>query len=118
VTNVIAKLGDVALWVQDKASEYGQQEQAARLKWGAILIVAGGVIGMLAAAFALLTFHYLLAIIVQPWVAELTVAGVAGAGGTACLLAGLKQLRSVSVGVPNTVANIKENLQWVRTSTK
>ena len=57
------------------------REEAAKAARSAILVVTGGVIAVLAVAFALLACVYVLGTVVAPWIAALIVAAAAGSVG-------------------------------------
>jgi hypothetical protein len=85
---------------------------------GAALAAAGGGVALLALAFIAIAGMYALATVVALWIAALIVAGVAAVIGAVLITAGVKSKQSISLAMPNTVATIKEDLQWAKPSTR
>jgi len=85
---------------------------------GAAFAAAGGGIALVALTFVAIAGVYALAKIVAPWAAALIVAGIAAVIGGVLIAAGLKQMQKVSLGLPKTVATIKEDIQWAKPSTR
>jgi hypothetical protein len=79
-----------------------------------VLLALGALFGVMALALLLLGAVYLLAQVVQPWVAALLVALGAGAIGGALAAVGARQLKSVSLPPARTVTSVQENIQWAK----
>jgi uncharacterized membrane protein YqjE len=91
------------------------RETAGKAKRGAVLLAAGGVAVVFALGFALLAGVYALSTVWPPWAAALAVALLSGVAGAVVVAAGLKQMRTIDVVPPKTVATVQENIQWVKT---
>jgi uncharacterized membrane protein YqjE len=91
------------------------REEAAKAARSAILVVTGGVIAVLAVAFALLACVYVLGTVVAPWIAALIVAAAAGSVGGTFIAVGMKRMQNVAIPPPRTMATIEENIQWAKT---
>jgi len=94
------------------------REEIAKARRAAILMIIGGFLATLAIAFLLLAAVYLLATLVQPWLAAVLVALGAAAIGGALLAIGAKQLKLVSLPPPRTVTTVQENIQWAKAHTR
>lgn len=91
------------------------REEAGKAKRGLVLLGAGAVGFMFAGGFLLLGAVYALATVWPAWAAALVVAvGTAAIGGF-IVAAGVKNLKSVSLAPPRTVATIQENIEWAKT---
>jgi len=90
------------------------REEAAKAARSAILVVTGGVIAVLAVAFALLACVYVLGTVVAPWIAALIVAAAAGSVGGTFIAVGMKRMRHVAIPPPRTMATIEENIKWAK----
>ena len=88
-----------------------------KMKAAAPLLVAGGVIALLAVLFLVWTILYALAIVLPMWAAALIVAVILAGMGGITLAAGLKQLRQVTPP-ERTIASVKENVQWAKQQIK
>lgn len=84
-----------------------------KVKSAAPLLVAGGIIALMALIFLTWTIIYVLAIVLPMWAAALTVTVLLGIVGSVTLAIGLKQLRQVAPP-ERTIETVKENLQWAR----
>ncbi len=89
-------------------------EELGKARRGVVLLAAGVLFGVMALAFLLLGGMYLLAHVVQPWVAAVLVALGAGVIGGGLLAVGARQLKLVSLTPPRTVNSVQENIQWAK----
>jgi uncharacterized membrane protein YqjE len=94
------------------------QEELAKAKQGAAMLLAAGVVLILALALALLAAVYALALVWPPWAAALVVALVVGATGGLLAMTGMHRLKDVHMAPPKTVATVRENIQWAKTRTR
>jgi len=94
------------------------RDEMAKAKRAATLIVIGALFGTLALALLLLAAVYLLAAVVQPWLAAVIVALGAGVIGGALVAIGAKQMQLISLPPPRTVTSLQENIQWAKAQTK
>lgn len=89
----------------DKARQAGRG--AAEIGIGAILLLVG--VGALAAA-AILG----LALVVQPWLAALIVAGVLALVGGILVASGLSNVRSGNLAPRRTMDSLRDNTRWAK----
>jgi uncharacterized membrane protein YqjE len=94
------------------------REEIAKARRAAIMMAIGGLFATLAIGFLLLAAVYLLATVVQPWLAAVLVALGAGVVGGALLAIGAKQLKLVNLTPPRTVTSVQENIQWAKAQTR
>jgi uncharacterized membrane protein YqjE len=83
----------------------------------AAFLVAGGLLGLYALGFLLLSAVYALAIVLPDWLAPLLVALLVAVVAGALLMIGRNRLKSVSP-LPKTVSSVKEDIQWAKNQTK
>ena len=93
-------------------------EELGKARRGVALLAAGALFGVMALGFLLLGAVYLLAHVVQPWVAAMLVALGAAVIGGALLVVGARQLKLVSLTPPRTVNSVQENIQWAKAQAK
>jgi len=79
-----------------------------------VLLALGGLFGAMALGCLLLGAVYLLAHVVQPWVAAVLVALGVGAIGGALVGVGVSRLKRVSLPPARTVTSVQENIQWAK----
>ncbi|MEO6965196.1 MAG: phage holin family protein [Acidobacteriaceae bacterium] len=84
-----------------------------KAKGAAPFLIIGVVCILLAALFLVWTVVYALALVLPTWAASLIVAAVLASAGGIILTAGVKKLREVS-SPTQTIASIKENVQWAK----
>jgi len=90
-------------------------EQVGKASRSAIFLAAGGVLMVLALGAGLLAGIYALALVWPAWLAALAVCAVTALVGGVVLSTGMKQLKSISLAPPRTVATVQENIQWAKT---
>jgi hypothetical protein len=93
------------------------RDEFAKVKASAPLLVVGSVAGFLAAFFLAWAAFYALTVVVPTWAAALIVAGVLAILGGMTLAAGLKALQQVHPP-QQTIASVKENVQWAKQQIK
>jgi len=81
-------------------------------------LAAGAVLALYALGFFLLCCVYLLATVVSFWLAALIVALVLGGIAAFLISAGLKQIKRVHGTPDQTIASVKENVEWAKAQTK
>ena len=96
-------------------SELG--DEFTKVKASAPLLVVGAVAGLLAAFFLAWAAFYALALVLPQWGAALIVAGVLAIVGGMTLAAGVKALQRVQPP-EQTIASVKENVQWAKQQIK
>ncbi len=89
-------------------------EAAASGAW----VAAGLVIAISAWGFLLWAAAYGLALVVPMWAATLIVALVTGVVGIALLAIGLRRFKRLRPVPERTVESLKENLEWIKQSTR
>jgi Putative Actinobacterial Holin-X, holin superfamily III len=80
--------------------------------------IVGGLSGILSVIFVLWTAAYALGLVWPMWVATLVVAGVLTLSAIGLLMIGIRRLRQLHPTPERTVQTIKENVAWVRQSSK
>lgn len=119
-----AVLGDIAGNVREmvraeiRLAKAEAGEQIRKATRGAILLVAGGGIALLALAFVALAGMYLLATVVALWIAAVIVAAAAAVIAGVLIGVGMKQMQAVTLTMPKTVETIKEDMQWAKPSAR
>jgi uncharacterized membrane protein YqjE len=89
------------------------REELSKAAQSSIMLVAGGVIGVFALGFLLLTVMFALEIVLAKWLAALIVAF--GVGVIAASLVATGKKRMTDVHAPErTVRTVKENIQWTK----
>ena len=96
-------------------SELG--DEFTKVKASAPLLVVGAVAGLLAAFFLAWAAFCGLALVVPQWAAALIVAEVLAIAGGITLSAGVKALQRVQPP-EQTIASVKENVQWAEQQVK
>jgi uncharacterized membrane protein YqjE len=94
------------------------REELAKAKQGAAMLVAAGVVLIMALGVTLLAAVYALAMVWPPWAAALAVAVVVAAVGGILAATGLHRLRDIHLPPQKTVETVKENVQWAKTRTR
>jgi Putative Actinobacterial Holin-X, holin superfamily III len=89
-------------------------EAAVSLAW----IAAGGVAVLGAGMLLLWAAVYALALRVDMWLAVLIVAAVVGVAGVLVLAAGRRRLKRVRPVPERTINSIKEDVEWLKPSTR
>ena len=93
------------------------REEAAKIKASAPSLVVGGVAGLLAAFFVAWAAFYALSLVFPMWAAALIVAGLLAIVAGVAVSAGIKMLQKVHPPV-QTIASVKENVQWAKQQVK
>ena len=96
-------------------SELG--DEFTKVKASAPLLVVGAVAGLLAAFFLAWAAFYALALVLPQWGAALIVAGVLAIVGGITMSAAVKALQRVQPP-EQTIASVKENVQWAEQQIK
>lgn len=94
------------------------REEVAKAKRGALLLVGGALLGVLALGVLLLAAVYALSTIVAPALAALIVGVVAAVVAGAAAAAGAKQFSRVNLPPPKTSATVQETIQWAKTQAR
>jgi hypothetical protein len=97
-------------------AELGQDARQAAAS--AVWVAAGAVCGLSAWLFLLWTAAFAAAQVMPMWAASLTVAVVMGLAAVVLLAFGRRKIKRLDPVPERTVASMKENLQWIRPSTK
>jgi uncharacterized membrane protein YqjE len=94
------------------------REEGAKAVSSAVWVIAGTVAGLCALLFALWTMVYTLALVWPLWAATLVVAVVLAVTASVLLIIGVGRLKRVHPTPERTVETIKENVAWIKQSTK
>lgn len=94
------------------------RDEASKALSSTAWLVGGAVAGQLALLFALWTITYALALVIPMWAAALAVSGVMAVVAAVLLKVGFRRFALVHTEPERTVATIKENVAWVRQSSK
>ena len=97
-------------------AEVGQDARQAAAS--AVWVAAGAVCGVSAWLFLLWTAAFAAAQVMPMWAASLTVAVVMGLAAALLLAFGRRRIKRLDPMPERTVASLKENLQWIKPSTK
>jgi VIT1/CCC1 family predicted Fe2+/Mn2+ transporter len=81
-------------------------------------LIAGAMIGLFAVGFALWTITYALALIWPLWAALLALTVLLAVGATMLIVIGKKRLAGVRAAPERTLETIKDNVEWLKQSTK
>lgn len=82
------------------------------------MLIAGGLLGMFAAAFALVTVFCALLLALPPWLAALIITVVLGAVAGVTILAGVARWKQFHPKPQKTIETVKENVEWARNQIK
>lgn len=94
------------------------REEIAKAGRASKLVAVAGVVGLFAAAFALVTIYQALCLVLAPWLSALIICLVLGVIGGAMAAAGMAQWRKFHSVPPKTAQTVKENVEWARNQTK
>jgi Putative Actinobacterial Holin-X, holin superfamily III len=94
------------------------REEASKAVASLAWTIVGALSGILAVIFILWTAVYGLGLLWPMWVATLIVAGVLTLAAIGLLIIGIRRLRELHPTPERTVQTIKENMAWVRQSSK
>jgi uncharacterized membrane protein YqjE len=94
------------------------REEASKAVSSLAWVVVGALSGMFAVVFVLWTAAYALGLLWPMWAATLVVAGVLTLSAIGLLIIGIRRLRELHPTPERTVQTIKENVAWVRQSSK
>ncbi len=94
------------------------REEAAKAGKAGRMLGAGAVLALYALGFLLLTCVYALELAVDPWLAALIVAVIAGAAGGVMIRGGVKKMQGVHTRPEKTIDTMKENLEWAKRQTR
>ena len=91
------------------------REELTKAKRGAVLLLAGGVVVILAFGVGLLAAVYALEEVWPRWAAALAVAAAVAVVGATFAASGIKHIKGVTLPPQKTVSSIRENIQWAKT---
>jgi uncharacterized membrane protein YqjE len=94
------------------------REELAKARQGAAMLVAAGVVLVMASGLALLAAVYALAMVWPPWAAALAVAAAVAVAGGILAATGVNRMRDVNLRPQKTVDTVRENVQWAKTRTR
>ena len=94
------------------------REEASKAVASLAWTIVGGLSGIFAVIFILWTAAYALGLVWPMWVATLVVAVMLTLAAIGLLIIGIRRLRQLHPTPERTVQTIKENVAWVRQSSK
>jgi hypothetical protein len=94
------------------------RQEASKAVSSLACVVVGALSGLFAVVFILWTAAYALGLLWPMWAATLVVAGVLTLSAIGLLTIGIRRLRELHPTPERTVQTIKENVAWVRQSSK
>lgn len=94
-----------------------REESKKAISAGTMLAV-GGVVALYGIGFLLAAATALLALVMPWWGAALIVGGVLAVGGAIATSAGLTRFKKVNATPDKTIADVKENVEWLKRQTK
>jgi len=94
------------------------KEKAQRASKPAAVMATGTVLGLYGLGFLLLAAVYGLSLAVPPWLAALVVGGALAIAGGILVGKSRRALKEIDPVPKNTVATLKENVQWAKDQMK
>ena len=94
------------------------KEKAQRASKPAAVMATGTVLGLYGLGFLLLAAVYGLSLAVPPWLAALVVGGALAIAGGILVGKSRRALKEIDPLPKNTVATLKENVQWAKDQMK
>ena len=94
------------------------KEKAQRASKPAAVMATGTVLGLYGVGFLLLAAVYGLSLAVPPWLAALVVGGALAIAGGILVGKSRRALKEIDPVPRNTVATLKENVQWAKDQMK
>ena len=94
------------------------KEKAQKASKPAAVMATGTVLGLYGAGFLLLAAVYGLSLAVPPWLAALVVGGALAIAGGILVGKSRRALKEIDPLPKNTVATLKENVQWAKDQMK
>ena len=94
------------------------KEKAQRASKPAAVMATGTVLGLYGVGFLLLALVYGLSLAVPPWLAALLVGGALAIAGRILVGKSRRALKEIDPIPKNTVATLKENVQWAKDQMK
>jgi len=94
------------------------KEKAQKASKPAAVMATGTVLGLYGAGFLLLAAVYGLSLAVPPWLAALRVGGALAIAGGILVGKSRRALKEIDPVPKNTVATLKENVQWAKDQMK
>ena len=94
------------------------KEEIQKATGAGIMMVVGGVVGLYAAGFLLLTVMFALENVMPNWLAALIVGVVAAVAAAGMLVTAKNRLSAVNPKPEKTIETVKENVEWMKNRTK
>ncbi|HWG76474.1 MAG TPA: phage holin family protein [Steroidobacteraceae bacterium] len=117
VTDIFGNLQDMVRSELRLASAEMKQEVTRAARSGG-LIAGGGGLGLYALGFLLLTIMFLLAKVVDLWLAALIVCLLVSAVAAMLVLMGQQRMKRAKLVPRKTVQSVKENVSWMKAQIK
>ena len=93
-------------------------DDAKHVAISSLWVVGGAVCGLAALSFGLWSAAYGLGHVMPMWGATLSVALVLAIVATVSAVTGLRKLRAVRLGPERTIETVKENVEWMKRSSR
>jgi uncharacterized membrane protein YqjE len=90
------------------------KEKAVDTGKSAGMLVAGGIVGLYAAAFGLVVIYNVLSNFMWPWLAALILAVVLSVVAIAMIEKGRKKLKQINPKPERTAESVKEDVEWLK----
>ncbi len=94
------------------------REESRKMMHAGMVLVVGAVIGLYGLGFLFAAASSALALAMPQWAASLIVGGVLGIGGAIGLAVGIERWRQIPKTPEKTIADVKENVEWLKSQTK
>ena len=117
IKNIVANIQEI-IRSEFRLARAEMSEKAKRASRAGMMLAAGAIAGLYAAAFALVSIYKLLSYLLWPWVSALLIAVVLGSVAGGLLYAGRKRLQLVNPVPEQTVETVKEDVEWLKRQTR
>lgn len=117
IKNIVANIQEI-IRSEFRLARAEMSEKARKASRAAMMLAAGGIVGLYAAAFVLVSIYNLLSYALWPWVSALLIAFVLGSIAGGLLYAGRKRLQLVNPVPEHTVEAVKEEVEWLKRQTR
>jgi uncharacterized membrane protein YqjE len=94
------------------------REEATKAINAGTMLGGGAVVALYGLGFLFAAATAALALVIPFWAAALIVGGVLAIGGGAAIMAGLARWKTVHPAPEKTIADVKENVEWLKRQTK
>jgi uncharacterized membrane protein YqjE len=113
IKNIVANIQEI-IRSEFRLARAEMSEKAKKASRAGMMLAAGGIVGLYAAAFLLVCIYNLLSYALWPWVSALLIAVVLGSIAGGLLYAGRKRMLLVKPVPEQTVETVREDVQWLK----